>query len=333
MRLHHGWQTPPGRAQDRHSTPINERHNRSDNRLMGALLITGSHSISMLTAASSSGKFKHRRVNVTTFDTMKTLTPARGYCLASQAGDLPIIPCHVVRIPVGQCHLEGELSLPQTALGLVMFVHGSGSDRHSPRNQIVAEALRQAGFATLLLDLLTPSEAQEDAITTAFRSNINLLSSRVVAATEWLWRNADTATLTIGLFGSGTGAGVALLAAAQLGSRIGAVVSRGGRPDLAGNAVLLVTAPTLLIAGEYDDAVLRATEKTFAKLKCFKQLRIVRQATHLFAEPGKLSEVAALSVQWFVELLASPKQERLRDDRLGPQEWAPGRPLAFHHIP
>ena len=204
-----------------------------------------------------------------------------------------------VRIPAGRTHLEGELSLPAGAPGVVLFAHGSGSSRHSPRNQFVARVIRESGNGTLLFDLLTPAEGIEDDVTARLRFDIGLLAERLVAATRWLRTQPETRTCSIGYFGSSTGGGAALVAAAELGKDLNAVVSRGGRPDLAGHALPRVQSPTLLIVGEYDDVVIRLNEEALAALRCEKELKIVPHATHLFEEPGALEEVARLAADWF----------------------------------
>ncbi len=202
-------------------------------------------------------------------------------------------------IPAGFVELEGDLEVPEGATGIVTFVHGSGSSRHSPRNKYVANLFRQAGFGTLLFDLLTKSEEQEDIYTGALRFDIDLLAKRLIGVTRWLEKQPETRALKIGYFGASTGGAAALLAAAELGDRISAVVSRGGRPDLAGDALHLVRSPTLLIVGGLDDVVICLNEEAYAKLKCEKDLRIVPGATHLFEEAGKLEQVAELSTDWF----------------------------------
>lgn len=208
-----------------------------------------------------------------------------------------------VRIPLGAVTLSGELEIPPDATGLVVFAHGSGSSRHSPRNQAVAGVLREAGSGTLLFDLLTPEEEARDAYTGYVRFNIHLLAERLAAVTLWLERQAETRQLRVGYFGSSTGGAAALVAAAELGGRISAVVSRGGRPDLAGSALALVQAPTLLIVGECDEEVLQLNEEAYSQLHCEKQLNVVPQATHLFEEPGALEEVARLAARWFQKYL------------------------------
>jgi putative phosphoribosyl transferase len=204
-----------------------------------------------------------------------------------------------VTISAGEVELHGELDLPPGAPGVVVFAHGSGSSRHSPRNQFVARVIRGAGIGTLLLDLLTPQEEHMDNITGALRFDIQLLAQRLVEVTQWLKVYPYTAGLKVGMFGASTGGGAALVAAADLGGQIAAVVSRGGRPDLAGSALPLVSAPTLLIVGGWDDQVIGLNEQAYGKLRCEKDLRIVPGATHLFEEPGKLEQVAQLSAAWF----------------------------------
>lgn len=201
--------------------------------------------------------------------------------------------------------LEGDLALPERALGLVLFAHGSGSSRKSPRNTFVSRVLNDAGFATLLFDLLT---AFED-VDYATRFDIPLLTSRLVAATRWIARDPRTLALPIGYFGASTGAAAALAAAAELGTRIGAVVSRGGRPDLAGSAALSrVTAPTLLIVGGHDPTVLALNRDAHALLECARDLVVVPGATHLFEEPGTLEQVAAAASAWFARWLGPAAQ-------------------------
>ena len=204
-----------------------------------------------------------------------------------------------VRIPAGHAHLEGELKIPAGAAGVVVFAHGSGSSRHSPRNQFVARVIRESGNGTLLFDLLTREEEIEDSITARLRFDIGLLARRLVEATGWLTAQPGSQVYGTGYFGSSTGGGAAVLAAAELGQQIGAIVSRGGRPDLAGEALARVESPTLLIVGEYDDVVIRLNEAALARLQCEKEMKIVRRATHLFEEPGALEEVARLAAGWF----------------------------------
>jgi putative phosphoribosyl transferase len=208
-----------------------------------------------------------------------------------------------VQIPVGDVKLEGELVIPPGAGGLVVFAHGSGSSRHSPRNQYVARIIRESGNGTLLFDLLTRDEEAEDLVTRRLRFDIDLLARRLVEVTHWLLTQSATRHLGIGYFGSSTGGAAALVAAAETGRRINAVVSRGGRPDLAGDALPRVQAPTLLIVGGYDQAVIELNEAAFAELRCKKELQIVPGATHLFEEPGALEAVARLAADWFREHL------------------------------
>jgi putative phosphoribosyl transferase len=204
-----------------------------------------------------------------------------------------------VRIPLGQVHLEGELNIPPGAAGVVLFAHGSGSSRHSPRNQFVARVIRESGNGTLLFDLLTPAEELEDDVTAALRFDISMLARRLVAATHWIKSQPEMLNLGIGYFGSSTGGGAALVAAAHEGRSVNAVVSRGGRPDLAGAALARVQSPTLLIVGEYDQVVIRLNEEALAMLRCEKELKIVPHATHLFDEKGTLEQVANLAAGWF----------------------------------
>ncbi len=201
----------------------------------------------------------------------------------------------LAKIPVNGVELEGALVVPPATQGIVLFAHGSGSSRHSPRNNFVAETLRAAGIGTLLMDLLTQ---QEDAIYQT-RFDIDLLSWRLERATQWLMVEPRVQSLDIGYFGASTGAAAALNAAATFGSLIGAVVSRGGRPDLAMAALGSVQAPTLLIVGALDDVVIELNRKAYERLKAEKQLAIVPGATHLFEEPGTLQEVARLAAAWF----------------------------------
>ena len=208
-----------------------------------------------------------------------------------------------VQIRTSSVVLSGELYVPVNATGIVLFAHGSGSSRHSPRNQHVARVIREASVGTLLFDLLTREEETIDNYTGEFRFDINLLARRLVAATKWLAGESETCHLCPGYFGSSTGGGAALVAAAELGVKVGAVVSRGGRPDLAGEALRRVKAPTLLIVGGLDGPVIRLNEDAYAQLRCVKELKIVPAATHLFEEPGKLEEVARLAAKWFLKHL------------------------------
>jgi putative phosphoribosyl transferase len=209
------------------------------------------------------------------------------------------------QIPSGQILLEGELLVPVGASGVVLFAHGSGSSRHSPRNQFVARTIREAGVGTLLFDLLTQEEETVDIMTRHLRFEIGLLAERLVDATNWIKRGTDTSHLKVGYFGSSTGGGAALVAAAIVGEDIGAVVSRGGRPDLAGDALPKVKSPTLLIVGGLDYPVIRMNEDAYRQLRCEKELKIILGATHLFEEPGTLEEVARLAAGWFQRKLRS----------------------------
>ncbi|CAF0694029.1 dienelactone hydrolase family protein [Candidatus Methylacidithermus pantelleriae] len=195
--------------------------------------------------------------------------------------------------------LPGELAVPKGARGLVVFAHGSGSSRHSPRNRFVAERLQQTGAATLLFDLLTAEEEREDRETAEFRFNIPLLTERLLQAIAWCRQQKELAALRLGIFGASTGAAAALAAAAELGEEVDAVVSRGGRPDLATGALGRVKAPTLLIVGEWDELVLELNEQALQQLSCERKLVVIPGASHLFEEPGALEQVAELAAQWF----------------------------------
>lgn len=210
-----------------------------------------------------------------------------------------------VSIPADDVRLTGDLTIPLHAEGIVLFAHGSGSSRRSPRNQAVARTLQEAGLATLLFDLLTRDEEIEEADTGHLRFNIGLLALRLVHATRWVNTNPPTQHLGLGYFGSSTGAAAALMAAAELGPLIQAVVSRGGRPDLAGDFLDRVHTPTLLIVGGADDRVIELNDEAYARLSCKKQLVTVPDATHLFAEPGALEKVATLAAAWFQRHLKS----------------------------
>jgi dienelactone hydrolase len=210
----------------------------------------------------------------------------------------------LVRVPAGLVELEGNLGRPADARGVVLFAHGSGSSRHSPRNRYVAGVLRAAGVATLLIDLLTPEEEDADAVTGHLRFDIEFLAHRLDAAAAWLAAHAETAALPLGLFGASTGAAAALLTAAARPGHVGAVVSRGGRPDLAGDRLPAVKAPTLLIVGGNDGPVIGLNRQALARLGAAdKQLVIVPGAGHLFEEPGALEEVARLAADWFTRLV------------------------------
>ncbi|MER0171501.1 MAG: alpha/beta hydrolase [Nitrosomonas sp.] len=205
-----------------------------------------------------------------------------------------------VKIPAGSVELSGELVLPPEASGVVLFAHGSGSSRFSPRNTYVANVLQQHGIGTLLFDLLTRAEDQDY----AQRFDIDLLTQRLLAATDWLQKNPETKALKAGYFGASTGAAAALQAAAKMQDAIAAVVSRGGRPDLAGAVALnQVTAPTLLIVGSADHGVIELNEQAYALMTCVKKLVLVPGATHLFEEPGTLEQVAQFAADWFLNCL------------------------------
>jgi dienelactone hydrolase len=210
----------------------------------------------------------------------------------------------LVQIPADGVLLEGDLAVPADAGGIVVFAHGSGSGRFSPRNRAVADVLVRAGLATLLMDLLTAPEERVDLQTAQLRFDIGLLGRRVIATIDWLATHAAVKDLSVGCFGASTGAAAALLAAADRPDRIGAVVSRGGRPDLAGEALRRVTAPTLLIVGGNDPQVLALNRAAVAHLAGEARLAIVPGATHLFEEPGALERVSELARDWFVRHLA-----------------------------
>ena len=211
---------------------------------------------------------------------------------------------HTVRVAAGPVCLDGNLSLPEGARGIDLFAHGSGSSRLSPRNRQVAQLLNHAKLATLLVDLLTPEEEVVDLQTAQLRFDIELLAKRLVGVTDWLTQTPETRQLRIGYFGASTGAGAALVAAAERPELVGAVVSRGGRPDLAGSALTRVRAPTLLIVGGNDVQVIALNRTALAQLHCEKQLVIVPGATHLFEEPGALDQVGLLARDWFERHLA-----------------------------
>ena len=210
----------------------------------------------------------------------------------------------LVRVRAGTAVLEGNLALPASPLGVVLFAHGSGSSRYSPRNRAVARALREEGLGTLLIDLLTAGEEAVDNQTARLRFDIGLLAERLVGATDWLAEEPETHKLRIGYFGASTGAGAALVAAAERPNAVRAVVSRGGRPDLAGAALARVRAPTLLIVGGEDVPVIAMNREAIARIQAKKRLEIVPGAPHLFEEPGTLERVARLASDWFRAWLA-----------------------------
>jgi pimeloyl-ACP methyl ester carboxylesterase len=212
-----------------------------------------------------------------------------------------------IQIPAGEVMLSGDLEVPNDAIGLVLFAHGSGSSRLSRRNRAVAQFLQASRIGTLLFDLLTTDEERVDAYTGHLRFDIGLLSRRLATVTQEIADDPRHKNVPLGYFGASTGGAAALRAAAALGSTISAVVSRGGRPDLAGQALAHVKAPTLLIVGEQDEQVLRLNEHAYAQLTCEKSLAVVPRATHLFEEPGTLEEVARLAAAWFEKHLNLPK--------------------------
>ena len=217
----------------------------------------------------------------------------------------PLVEERLVRVAAGLVTLDGTLRLPEDARAIVLFAHGSGSSRHSPRNYHVARMLNAARLATLLIDLLTADEEAVDLQTGHLRFDIGLLAERLVSATDWLTQRPDTRHLAIGYFGASTGAAAALVAATRRPDVIGAIVSRGGRPDLAGPALPRVRAPTLLIVGGNDTQIIRLNRMVLSELRCERQLVIIPGATHLFEEPGALDEVARLAREWFERHLRS----------------------------
>jgi putative phosphoribosyl transferase len=211
---------------------------------------------------------------------------------------------HDVRIPIDSVTLEGDLAIPSDAAGLVVFAHGSGSSLHGVRNQHVARLLRDARMGTLLFDLLTPGEEAVDRQTQHLRFDIGLLSHRLFGTVEWCRRNDETRPLPLGFFAASTGGAAALVAAAEPLSAAMSVVLRGGRPDMAGEALKSVRAPTLLIVGGEDDWVLQRNMESYGRLPCEKELKIIPGASHLFEEPGALEQVARHAAAWFVRTLA-----------------------------
>jgi putative phosphoribosyl transferase len=206
--------------------------------------------------------------------------------------------------------LEGEIAVPEGAGGIVLFAHGSGSSHTSPRNRLVAQELREAGVATLLFDLLTLGEERADSMTAEYRFNIELLTGRLISATDWVMDEAAVRGFQIGYFGASTGSAAALMAAVARAEVVKAVVSRGGRPDLAQGALSKVQAPTLLIVGGNDDAVIDMNEAAMAQMRCEKRLAIVPGASHLFEEPGALNEVARLAREWFGHYLGGGQRRK-----------------------
>jgi putative phosphoribosyl transferase len=212
-----------------------------------------------------------------------------------------------VQIQAGRANLSGSLHLPKSAGALVLFAHGSGSSRHSPRNQFVARTLNDAGLATLLFDLLTQEEEAIDMQTRELRFNIHLLAERLDHATKWAKQQEETGDFRIGYFGSSTGGAAALVAAVDVPQDVGAVVSRGGRPDLAGEALPKVQAPTLLIVGGNDDIVIELNKQARDRMRCEVKLEIIPGATHLFEEPGTLEKVATIASDWFAKHIGSAR--------------------------
>jgi len=219
-----------------------------------------------------------------------------------------------VQLAVGPVTLAGDLSIPPEARGIVVFVHGSGSSRHSPRNRAVAHVLCDGGLATLLFDLLTPEEEAIDLHTAHLRFDISLLAKRLVGATDWLAQQPEISALRVGYFGASTGGGAALVAAAERPEMVGAVVSRGGRPDLAGPALVRVRAPTLLIVGGHDPQVIALNRQALAQLHTETQLEIIPGATHLFEESRALEEVARLARRWFLRHLRPAAIEQAQQE-------------------
>lgn len=215
-----------------------------------------------------------------------------------------------VTVTAGRIRLQGDLRIPAGARGIVLFAHGSGSSRFSPRNRFVADVLHRAGLATFLLDLLTAKEESIDRVTAALRFNIGLLAERLVEATDWVARQPETGSFRVGYFGSSTGAAAALIAAARRPDRVGAIVSRGGRPDLAGPALSEVRAPTLLIVGGEDRQVIELNKGAMARMRAPAELKIIPGATHLFEEPGALEQVVRMASDWFVRHMDAAGQAK-----------------------
>jgi dienelactone hydrolase len=215
----------------------------------------------------------------------------------------PVTTLRSVQVTDGKLRLDADLRLPADPVGTVVFAHGSGSSRHSRRNREVAEVLAAGGFATLLLDLLTPQEESLDQFTREFRFDIGRLGRRVVAAIDWVSEQAELRAMSVGCFGASTGAAAALMAAAERPELVSAVVSRGGRPDLAADALPRVLAPTLLIVGGADAPVVQLNEEARQRMRAKVRLEVIPGATHLFEEPGALDQVSRLAVEWFGEYL------------------------------
>ena len=231
----------------------------------------------------------------------------------------PLSQALTLRVPVDGTTLSADLAIPVEAHGIVLFAHGSGSSRHSPRNQFVARVLQQSDFGTLLMDLLTETEEAVDNRTREKRFDINLLARRLTATVDWLSAQPAYKHLPVGLFGASTGAAAALVSATQRPGLVKSVVSRGGRPDLAGDSLPIVKAPTLLIVGGWDDAVLALNEQAKARMKGEVQLKVVPRATHLFEEPGALAQVADFAAAWFWNTLKQGS---------GARDQGSGKPVA-----
>jgi dienelactone hydrolase len=221
----------------------------------------------------------------------------------------PLSQAQLLRIPTPGATLNADLVIPVDARGIVLFAHGSGSSRHSHRNQFVARVLQESGFGTLLMDLLTPEEGHRDNHTRELRFDIDLLANRLTAIIDWTVEQPTLKRLPIGLFGASTGAAAALVAAARRPELVRSVVSRGGRPDLAGEALKSVKAPAMLIVGGYDDAVLVLNEQAKTKMTGEVSLKVVPRATHLFEEPGALAQVADYAAAWFLHTTEDVKAE------------------------
>jgi putative phosphoribosyl transferase len=215
-----------------------------------------------------------------------------------------------LQIPAGDVALDADMAVPEPATGVVLFAHGSGSSRHSPRNRYVAGELQASGLATVLVDLLTPAEEQLDARTGRLRFDVGLLAARVMALTDWVTEYGPTAGLPVGLFGASTGAAAAMVAAAQRPGPVAAVVSRGGRPDLGGEYLCSVVQPTLLVVGARDTAVIEFNRKAMRKLRGEARLEVIAGASHLFSEPGALELVARLARDWFNRYLKPGSDKR-----------------------
>lgn len=251
------------------------------------------------------GQFYADFTQTTDEEVIECLRPATGSPAPAAGADDPPVRDEEVTVVAGRERLGGHLTVPEHATGVVVFAHGSGSSRHSPRNRYVAGVLREVGLATLLIDLLTVDEEAADLRTGHLRFDIGLLAERLGAATEWLAGRPDTRHLRVGYFGASTGAGAALVAAAERPDAVGAIVSRGGRPDLAGPALTRVRAPTLLIVGGHDHTVLQLNREALGQFRVEARLEIVAGATHLFPEPGALEQVARLARAWFQRFLVS----------------------------